>query len=27
MNFRYTKTQFETILREGNVDVDNVIID
>lgn len=27
MNFRYTRSQFETILREGNVDVDNVIID
>ena len=27
MNFHYTKAQFEKILREGNVDVDNVIID
>ena len=27
MNFRYTRSQFEKILREGNVDVDNVIID
>ena len=27
MNFQYTKAQFEKILREGNVDVDNVIID
>lgn len=27
MNFRYSKDQFIKILREGNVDVDNVIID
>ena len=27
MNFRYTREQFEKILREGNIDVDNVIID
>lgn len=27
INFRYTKDQFKTILREGNIDVDNVIID
>jgi len=27
MNFRYTRDQFEKILREGNVDVSNVIID
>lgn len=27
MNFRYTRTQFKKILREGNIDVDNVIID
>lgn len=26
VNFRYTKSQFENILREGNVDVNNVII-
>ena len=26
MNFRYTRDQFEKILREGNVDVGNVII-
>ena len=27
MNFRYTRSQFERILREGNIDVNNVIID
>lgn len=27
MNFRYTRIQFKKILREGNIDVDNVIID
>lgn len=27
MNFRYTRSQFEKILREGKVNVDNVIID
>lgn len=27
MNIHYTRSQFEKILREGNVDVDNVIID
>ena len=27
MNFRYRRSQFEKILREGNLDVDNVIID
>ena len=27
MNFRYTRSQFEKILREGSVDVDNVVID
>ena len=26
MNFRYTRSQFEKILREGKVDVGNVII-
>jgi hypothetical protein len=27
MNFKYTREQFEKILREGNVDVNNIIID